>query len=138
MDLRGKRIFIVEDNLDNRMVLRIALTKRGAFVDFEAWGMQTMHKLKSFAPVDLILLDLMLAKGISGYKIFDEIRAVPAFAEVPIVAVSAAEPSEAIARCMAQGFDGFIAKPINSTLFAEQLGKVLDGEKVWFGAGINT
>lgn len=141
MLLENKRIFIVEDNLQNRVVFRIILAKQGALVEFERAGEETLTRLKVFGQVDLIILDLMLAHNISGYDLFDKIRAVPKFNAVPIIAVSAAEPAVALPKARQQGFAGFIAKPIDDSLFPKQIARVIGGEQVWYGGerfeGIN-
>lgn len=82
-------------------------------------------------PVDAILLDLMLPGGISGYKVFEQIRAEPMFAKVPVVAVSAADSIVAIHACQKSGFSGFIAKPIDVNLFPQQIAGIIRGEQVW-------
>ena len=69
--LENKRIFIVEDNLQNRVVFQILLNAQGARVEFDRWGRDTISRLQSFEPVDLIILDLMLGGGVTGYDIFD-------------------------------------------------------------------
>ncbi|MCA9905936.1 MAG: response regulator [Anaerolineae bacterium] len=132
MVLEGKRLFIVEDDLRNRMVYKLLLSKFAAHVEFEGWGPDVVKHLQEVAPVDLIVLDLMLQRGSSGYDVFKEIRALPEFAEVPIVAVSAAEPGAAIARTREMGFSGFIAKPIEQALFPEQLDAIVAGRQVWY------
>lgn len=130
--LLGKRIFVVEDNLENRIITRLMLGRSGAMLEFDMWGRDTVHKLLSFTPVDLILLDLMLPRGASGYNIYKDIRNHPSLKAVPIVAVSAADPSTALAICRQQGFQGFIAKPLDDDLFPSQLTQVLNGQEVWF------
>jgi two-component system cell cycle response regulator DivK len=102
-----------------------------AVCEFERWGGQTIQRLKMFKPVDLIILDLMLPKGITGYDIYDQIRMMPDFASVPIIAVSASDASVAIPKTREKGFSGFIAKPIDSLIFPQQIGKILEGEAVW-------
>lgn len=131
MHLRGKRIFVVEDNVDNRVIYQLLFTREGAAVEFERWGPDAVSQLKRFRPVDLIVLDLMLARGASGYDIFTDIRALDEFADVPIIAVSSADPSEAIYRTQQLGFSGYIAKPIDHRLFPEQLQRIIEGERVW-------
>jgi CheY-like chemotaxis protein len=129
--LQGKRIFIVEDNIQNRVVFTIVLQIHGGRVEFDRWGRETLSRLRNFPNVDLIILDLMLPNGITGYQVFDEIRALPTYAQVPIIAVSAAEPAFALPKTREKGFDGFIAKPIDDELFPKQLARVMAGEKVW-------
>jgi CheY-like chemotaxis protein len=134
MSLNGKHIFIVEDNLQNRIIFQMTLLKAGAQVDFDRWGRDTLHRLQNLSNVDLIILDLMLPGGISGYAIFDQIHALPQYSQVPIVAVSATEPSIGIPMTRQKGFAGFIGKPIDSTLFPHQLEQILRGEPVWYAA----
>lgn len=126
-----KRIFVVEDDFNNRIITQMALITHDVRVEFDRWGKDTMVKLVSFGKPDLILLDLMFPNGITGYDIFDLIRANNTYNNVPIVAISASDTSTAIPRCQAKGFSGFIAKPIDSDHFAAQLEAILDGQKVW-------
>jgi CheY-like chemotaxis protein len=131
MLLTGKVIFIVEDNLQNRVVFQMTTVAHGPTLEFERWGRDAVWRLQALRKVDLIILDLMLYGGISGYDIFEEIRQLPEFDRVPIVAVSAAEPSIAIPKTQQMGFAGFIAKPIDDELFPKQLAQILAGEPVW-------
>jgi len=131
MILKDKRIFIVEDNMQNRLVFQMALIRHGASVDFERWGRDTLYHLQNLSRVDLIVLDLMLAEGVTGFDIFDQIRGLEKYATVPIIAVSAMDPSIAIPKLRKQGFSGFIAKPIDNALFPKQLASIIAGESVW-------
>lgn len=131
--LKNKLIFIVEDNTQNRVVFQMALGLSGARVEFERWGPGSVNRLKMLRVVDLIILDLMLYAGTSGYDLFTEIRALPYYDKVPIVAVSAAEPSIALPKTRKMGFNGFIAKPIDDELFPKQIAQILGGEEIWYG-----
>lgn len=130
--LKGKRVFIVEDNLENRVIFQMVFVKYGAAVDFERWGHATLFRLQNMSNVDLIILDLMLAQGISGFDVYDSIRGLPQYLAVPIVAVSAMDPNVAIPKTQARGFNGFIAKPIDSHLFPRQIASILEGQSVWY------
>jgi CheY-like chemotaxis protein len=132
MLLKDKRIFIAEDNLQNRIVYQMTLMRHGANGEFERQGRGTLSYLQGMSHVDLIVLDLMLAEGISGFDICDQIRALPKFDHVPIVAVSAMDPSIAIPKTRMKGFVGFIAKPIDPNLFPKQLAAIMNGEQVWY------
>ncbi len=131
MLLKDKIIIIVEDNLLNRVTYQVALMRDGARVIFERWGKDLHMILQQHPEVDLIILDLMLPYGQSGYKHFEDIRQIPGFERVPIIAVSAAEPSYAMARCRELGFDGYIAKPINEANFGSLLARIMQGEQIW-------
>ena len=129
--LADKRIFIVEDNPQNRVVFQMALVRHGAQVDFDRWGRDAVAHLIDASQLNLIVLDLMLAEGVSGFDLYDEIRAVPKLAAIPVVAVSAMDAAVALPMARSKGFAGFIAKPIDNNLFPKQIATILTGQPVW-------
>lgn len=131
MEARRKRIFVVEDNLENRIITRYALAPLNPSLQFDAFGRDVLRRIHEFAPVDLIILDLMIKGGSSGYSIFRELRSDSQFKAVPIVAVSAADPGEAMRLCREMGFQGFIGKPIDDELFPQQIQQLIDGAEIW-------
>jgi CheY-like chemotaxis protein len=131
MLLKDKLIFIVEDNTQNRIVFQVILVSHGARVEFERWGRDTLQKLKLFGQVDLIVLDIALPHGVSGFDIYDEIRTLPQFEKVPIIAVSATDPVIGIPKAKMKGFSGFIPKPIDDVRFPRQVAKIIAGDTVW-------
>lgn len=135
MNLNLKRIYIIEDNIFNRLVFQAALTLSGAIIEFDRTGREAIQRLHHAPYFDLIVLDLMLPHAKSGYDLIAEFRAVDRYQSVPIVAVSAAEAGQAIPRAQALGFNGFIPKPIDEGLFAEQLQHILDGQSIWMETG---
>lgn len=132
MKLNGKFIFIVEDNAQNRIIYQMIMARNGARVVFDRWGRDTLRNMQKLTHVDLIILDLMLPNGWSGYEIYDQIREIPDYNTVPIVAVSASEPQAAIHKTREKGFAGFIAKPIDDDIFPDQLAQIMAGEHVWY------
>lgn len=129
--LEGKRIFIVEDNIANMAVYAVALKQQGAIVIQDPWNADTLTMLSRYLPMDVVLLDLMLRRGVSGYDILEEIKATPELANIPVVAVSASEPAIEIPRAQAKGFTGFISKPIQLFKFLEQVACCIEGQSVW-------
>jgi CheY-like chemotaxis protein len=132
MILSGKHIFIVEDNALNRVVYQMTLgVQGGAYLDFDRWGRETVDRLERSHNWDLIILDLMLHRGISGFDIFQDIRALPACNAIPIIAVSASEPAVALPKARELGFAGFISKPIDEGSFVDQVARIIAGEQIW-------
>ena len=129
--LTGKRIFYIEDDLMNRAVVKTILEYAGAVFASEFWGhMEVVQsRLRCFLPIDLILLDLMFPKNVSGYDIFDALHRQALFSQIPIVAVSASEPAVEVPKTRAKGFRGFIPKPINLYTFPEQIVTMLEQEQ---------
>jgi len=133
--LAGKRLLIVEDDVANMAVYAVILRKTGAIVIQDPWNAATIDLIKRHQPIDLIILDLMLRHGVSGYTIFDKIRSEPELGSIPVVAVSAADPGVEIPKAQAKGFVGFIPKPIQMLTFADQLAACINGESIWVDTG---
>jgi CheY-like chemotaxis protein len=131
-ELKGKRIFIVEDDVTNMAIFMATLRRSGAIIIQDFWNADTTHILQRHLPVDIILLDLMLRHSISGYEIADKIRAIPELKNIPVCIVSAADPDIEIPRAQKKGMAGFIGKPIDPMVFPEQVAACINGDPVWF------
>ena len=129
--LANKRIFVVEDDPSDLLTITNALIFYGASVHFIPWGTGDMVKeLVECAP-DVILLDLMFPKGVTGYSVLAGIRAHFALRNIPVIAVSALDFAAEIPKVKEAGFAGFIAKPISLERLPIQLTDVLTGHPVW-------
>jgi CheY-like chemotaxis protein len=129
--LLDRRIFVIEDGVANQTITYIILHTAGAIMESDRWGFDVVKKMLAFKPIDLVILDLMFPENVTGYDIFEQIRSHPEFETVPIVAVSAADPADAIPRTKSLGFAGFIRKPLNTIRFTEQIAQLLSGEAIW-------
>ena len=131
--LKDRRIFVVEDNVDNLSVIKVFLKTRGAIVFFERWGSinRVLYQIIQAMPLDIILLDLMLPNGQSGYDLFEAIRQVPGLEKIPVVLVTAADPGREKNRARALGFDGFISKPLQSETLVQNVADAIAGKPVW-------
>ncbi|MBN2303986.1 MAG: response regulator [Anaerolineae bacterium] len=130
-ELKGRRIFIVEDDVLNMAVYSVTLKRGGAEVIQDPWHANTISKLIQNLPIDIVLMDLMLRYKVSGYDIFDQLQAYPALNGIPVIAVSASDPSIEIPKARAKGFAGFIGKPIDPVQFPIQIAACINGEPIW-------
>lgn len=130
--LQNKRIFFVEDDGKNLAIIFSILENNGAIVKFAPWkfSVDTMQK---FAPIDIILLDMMLPGGMSGFDIYEDLRKVPELKDVPVAAVTALESAEAMNKARQLGFKGYILKPIRMNTFPDYITTILEGGEVWGG-----
>jgi CheY-like chemotaxis protein len=139
--LANKRIVIVEDDVANMAVFTVTLKRSGARIVQDPWNTGTLSLIRENMPVDLIILDLMLRRGASGYDIFDMLKADPELASIPVVIISASEPQIEIPKAQEKGFSGYICKPIEQMQLAYQLADVIAGKPVWISVtcrrGIN-
>jgi two-component system, cell cycle response regulator DivK len=110
------RIAVVEDNPDNRLLVRALLEERFDLTEFET-GFDAMAGLLQAGP-DLVLLDISLP-GMDGTEILRWIRAHDSLKAIPVVALTAHAMAGDRERFLAAGFDGYLTKPIvdESVLF---------------------
>jgi two-component system, cell cycle response regulator len=104
-------ILLVEDEAVNRELFRRRLEKKGHTAIPSENGAQTIALAKSESP-DLILMDLGLP-DIDGWEVTRRIKADPATARVPIIALSAHATADARAKATAAGCEDFETKPVN-------------------------
>ncbi len=104
-----KRIAVVEDNPDNRLLVRALLSDLFALTEYET-GPAALAGIRAARP-DLVLLDVSLP-GMDGPDVLKHIRADPTTAGLPVVALTAHAMAGDEARFLGLGFDGYVAKPI--------------------------
>ncbi len=105
-----KRIALVEDNADNRLLVQAIL--EGAYeVDEYESGPEALTALSAGAPPDLLLLDISLP-GMDGVDVLHRIREVPALVALPVVALTAHAMAGDREKYLALGFDDYVTKPI--------------------------
>lgn len=131
-ELKGKKVFIVEDDPMNMAINAVTLKRTGAIVIQDFWNTNILEHVRRVMPVDVILLDLMLRHDMNGYTVYENLQNDSDLAHIPVIAVSAADPDVEIPRARSKGLNGFIGKPISPRLFAKQIARVIDGETVWY------
>ncbi len=104
-----KRILVIEDTEDNRLILADLLSSAGYELIEAVDGLQGVAAAEREKP-DLILMDIQLP-GIDGYEATRRIRKIPALAGVPIIAVTSYALSGDEAKTREAGCDGYVAKP---------------------------
>lgn len=116
-------ILLVEDVEDNRELARFLLENEGYTV-VEAHDGQEAIAVAGTQPFALVLMDLSLPV-LDGWEAARRLRANPATAGMPIVALTAHAMTGDEARVLAAGFDGYIPKPIDLASFAPQVARFL-------------
>jgi two-component system cell cycle response regulator DivK len=115
----GELILIVEDNDKNLKLARDVLQYRG-FRTLEAVTAADGIALAVEHRPDLVLMDIQLpdTDGISALR---QLRTEEATREIPVIAFTASVMQADRQRLADAGFDGFLAKPIDVKVFAEQV-----------------
>ncbi len=119
-----KRIAVVEDNPDNRLLVRAILRDRFELTEYET-GDAALEGLKEEIP-DLVLLDISLP-GIDGTDILRQLKQEPRWAKIPAIALTAHAMAGDRERLLAMGFDDYVAKPIlDPQGFIQQIERLLE------------
>lgn len=103
------RIVVVEDNADNRLLVRAILEREHEVIEY-ASGVAALGSVADDAP-DLILLDISLPV-LDGVQVLDVLRADGRLKSVPVIALTAHAMSTDRSRFLEAGFDEYVAKPI--------------------------
>jgi two-component system cell cycle response regulator DivK len=107
----SKRILVVEDQEDNRRIMRDLLTSAG-YEMIEAVTGEEGVALAERQPPDLILMDIQLP-GLDGYGATRRIKANPALRHIPIIAVTSYALSGDDVKAREAGCDAYVAKPFS-------------------------
>ncbi len=105
----GRRILVVEDNEDNRRILRDLLTSASYEVIEAVTGEEGVTLAQTQRP-DVILMDIQLP-GVDGYEATRRIKANPALHHIPIIAVTSYALSGDDKKALEAGCNAYIAKP---------------------------
>ncbi len=115
----SKRILAVDDQEDNRRILRDLLTSAGYEVIEATTGEEAVALAEAQVP-DLILMDIQLP-GIDGYEATRRIKANPRLRQIPLIVVTSYALSGDDAKAFSAGADAYVSKPFSPRAL---LGKV--------------
>ena len=116
-------ILVVEDNERNRKLVRTILEFRGYEV-IECEDGESCQGLALERKPALVLMDIELPK-MDGIQALARLRADPATAGIPVVAVTASVTPGERERVVAAGFNGYIAKPIDVASFGPMVDEAI-------------
>ncbi|MEO5373122.1 MAG: response regulator [Alphaproteobacteria bacterium] len=111
--LKGRHILLVEDNEINQEIAHAILSGEGATVRVAENGVAAVSALESTSrPFDVVLMDIHMPV-MDGYEATRRIRANPARAGLPIIAMTASAMVEEREKCLEIGMNDHIPKPID-------------------------
>lgn len=110
LDLSGYRILVVDDNTLNLKVASQLLKRYSALVECVDSGYHCLEKIMSGEKYDIILLDDMMPK-MSGVETLKKLKDVQGFS-IPVVALTANAITGMREKYIGDGFDDYLAKPI--------------------------
>lgn len=119
------KILLVEDNEMNRDMLSRRLTRRGFEVLLAEDGAAGVARARSEAPA-LVLMDMSLPV-LDGWEATRRLKADPATAGIPVIALTAHAMSEDRDRALAAGCDDYDTKPIDLERLLAKMNSLLEG-----------
>jgi CheY-like chemotaxis protein len=123
-----RKIALVEDNPDNRLLVRVILDSLYEVTEYET-GFAALEALQKEKP-SLVLLDVSLPE-MDGTEVLRRIRADPGLRDLPVIALTAHAMAGDREKYLAAGFDEYVTKPIvDETLLLNAIKKLLPGEKL--------
>jgi signal transduction histidine kinase/HAMP domain-containing protein/CheY-like chemotaxis protein len=110
--LRGRRVLVVDDDARNVFAIISTLELHSMVVTQAPDGRKGIEALLAGEAPDLILMDIMMPE-LDGYETMHEIRQMPAFATLPIIAVTARAMPGDKEKSIAAGASDYVTKPVD-------------------------
>lgn len=128
------RLLIVDDNTENRDMLRRRLQRLGyAALEEAVDGLDALERLRALAAagetVDVILLDVMMPR-MNGIALLEHLAADPVLSHSAVLMISADTEVDTVVRCIELGAEDYLPKPFNPTILRARLGSILEKRRL--------
>jgi CheY-like chemotaxis protein len=121
------RILIVDDEEDNRELLRIILNWSGFVTQMAVSGEEALRSAAA-EPPDLVLVDLLMP-GMDGYQLLASLKQKPETEHIPVIMLSALSDSATRERAFSGGVDAYLTKPLDRSELCEQVRRVMSSKR---------
>jgi CheY-like chemotaxis protein len=111
--LAGKKVLIVDDDIRNIFALTSVLERQNMVIYPAETGRAAIETLKARPDIDIVLMDIMMPE-MDGLDTMQAIRKIPAFQNLPIVAVTAKAMKGDREKCIEAGAWDYLAKPVDT------------------------
>jgi CheY-like chemotaxis protein len=118
-----RKVLLVEDNPDNRVIMQAILEHAGYAVLLAHDGDASVQVAVDHVP-DVILMDVALP-GITGWEAATQIKANEGTSTIPIIALTALALPEDRRRAEEVGMDGYLTKPVSLARVLAEVERVL-------------
>ena len=119
----SKVILVIEDQEDNRRIMRDLLTSANYNIIEAATGEKGVRSAETNRP-DLILMDIQLP-DFDGYEATRRIKAIPALSSTPIIAVTSYALSGDDIKAFEAGCDAYVSKPFSPRALLKKIQEFL-------------
>ncbi len=122
-------VLVVDDILTSRLLLSEHIRQLGYAVIGASGGREALQLLAQ-RHFDLVMLDVSMPE-LDGFAVLDHVKADPELRSIPVIMVSAAEDYKAAIRCIAQGAEDYLHKPIEPVLLKARVQVCLEKKRLW-------
>ncbi|MFC5826402.1 response regulator [Nonomuraea insulae] len=123
--LAGRTVLVVDDDARNLYALTSMLELHGINVLHAENGRKGIDTLTAHTETDLILMDVMMPE-MDGYTATETIRAMPQYASLPIIAVTAKAMPGDQEKSLAAGATDYVTKPVDADHLIERIQHWMD------------
>jgi CheY-like chemotaxis protein len=111
--LRGRKVLVVDDDARNIFALSIVLENQEMEILSATNGRQAIELIKAHDDLSIVLMDIMMPE-MDGYETMRQIRLIPQFRHLPILALTAKAMKGDREKCLEAGASDYIAKPVDT------------------------
>jgi len=122
--IKGMRILIVDDVLDNQLLLESVLDDAGFDRIETADSGHEALRLLAQSPIDLVLMDIMMP-DLDGIETTRRIKADPALADIPVIMVTAKSESRDLQQAFEAGAMDYVTKPVDELVLLARVRSAL-------------
>jgi len=123
--LHGKKVLVIDDDARNVFAITSTLEQHGMSVTEAPNGRKGIEALLDGGGVDLILMDVMMPE-LDGYATMTAIRQMPAFATLPIIAVTARAMPGDKEKSIVAGASDYVTKPVDTDELLTRIERWID------------
>ncbi len=118
-------LLVIEDDSDTRQFMKITLRKH--YNVFTAESVGEAHDVIMHRDIQIVIADVSLGGEESGLDFVSDIRKIPRYGKVPVIAVTAHAFSSDRERCLAAGCNRYFSKPVDHAVLIKTMEELLAG-----------
>jgi signal transduction histidine kinase len=119
-----KHILIIDDKIENFDTIETILNGDNYQLTYASSGKKAFSLLENIQHPDVILLDVMMPE-MDGLEVCRRLKNHLSYQHIPIIMVTALSSKEDLARCLSEGADDFISKPLDAIELRARLNSLL-------------
>jgi len=117
------RVMMADDHVESLMIIKMLMEHHHAQCLTVNSGLACLEQLPDYDP-NVLLLDLQMPKK-SGWEVMREVRAMPKYKDLLIIAVTAHTMEGDRAKIIGEGFSDHIPKPVKTRTFISEIQEII-------------